>query len=75
MAIGAAIAQCTPIQPVITVFLTVVASITIILKKTFLTVILLIFLLPIYLAPLIFITAYLVMLLHKFIFRKVKLGF
>ncbi|OYS38506.1 hypothetical protein CBF85_01435 [Lactobacillus taiwanensis] len=33
MAIRAAIAQCIPIQPVITVFLTVVASITIILKN------------------------------------------
>lgn len=75
VAVGAAVAQFIPIQPAITVSLAVVSSITIILEKPLLTAILLIFLLPIYLAPLIFITAYLVMLLHKFIFRKVKLSF
>ncbi len=73
VAVGAAIAQFIPIQPAITVSLAVVASITIILEKPLLTAILLIFLLPISLAPLIFLTAYVVILIHKFILSKVDL--
>lgn len=70
VAVGAAISQFIPIQPAITVSLAVVASITIILEKPLLTAVLLIFLLPISLAPLIFITAYIVMLIHKFLLKK-----
>ena len=73
VAVGAAIAQFIPIQPAITVSLAVVASITIILEKPLLTAILLIFLLPISLAPLIFITAYIVMVIHKFLLKKIGL--
>ena len=73
VAVGAAIAQFIPIQPAITVSLAVVASITIILEKPLLTAILLIFLLPISLAPLIFITAYIVMSIHKFLLKKIGL--
>lgn len=73
VAVGTAIAQFIPIQPAITVSLAVVASVTIILEKPLLTAILLIFLLPIPLAPLIFITAYIVMLIHKFLLKKIDL--
>ena len=73
VAVGAAIAQFIPIQPAITVSLAVVASITIILEKPLLTAILLIFLLPISLAPLIFITAYIVMVIHNFLLKKIGL--
>lgn len=73
VAVGGAIAQFIPIQPVITIALTVVSSITIVLNEPLLTAILLIFLLPISLAPLIFITAYIVMLIHKFLLKKIGL--
>ena len=74
VAVGAAIAQFIPIQPAITVSLTVAASITIILEKPLLTAVLLIFLLPISLAPLIFITAYVVMFIHQFILKRTSLN-
>ncbi len=73
VAVGAAVAQFLPIQPVITVSILVVASTTIILEKPLLSAILLIFLLPISLAPLIFITAYIVMSIHKFLLKKIGL--
>src|SRR5699024_12452548 len=70
VAVWSCTSQFIPIQPAITVSLAVVASITIILEKALLTAVLLIFLLPISLAPLIFITAYIVMLIHKFLLKK-----
>ena len=73
VAVGAAVAHILPIQPSITVSLAVVASVTVILEKPLLTAFLLIFLLPIALAPLIFITAYLVIFIHKLFLSKLRL--
>ena len=65
VAVGAAIAQFLPIMPVMCVAITVSASIAVILGKPLLTAILLILLLPIELAPVILVSAYLAACLTK----------
>lgn len=65
VAVGAAIAQFLPIMPVMCVAITVSASIAVILGKPLLTAILLILLLPIELAPVILVSAYLSACLTK----------